>query len=370
MSGSKILRSFSSGVSRVKEMRTRSYLDKWLGSDISGAPSPSVLAPKAQSVKSNDKHLYEPRRTHRSGPPLNSVSAPNHVESGMNLPVLSSSWVVANNHVASALFVEEIEQQLSGVDTAYMLDMANITIESPADALKLVSVLAENENISNSLLGFTNCSELTISLLAGINCALPCLVADKSIGSRSKSFLLSSLAPTPAAAEPTLSRTHSEPSAPTVTAPSTFTYFGAVRSGQQIYSPGSASIIILGNINNGGEVLSDGDIHIYGKLLGRVICGLKGDSSCKIYCRSFEPALVGISDSFIMVEDYMNELAAVTGKPVCVSYHSAVEGGNGSTAALRRTANDSSVTSQVLEPTVRIPMGDAGGYVAFTILPS
>jgi len=295
----------------------------------------------------------------------------------VEVPTMASNWVVAHNHVASTLFVEEIEHQLAkyeGTGRAYMLDLANVTLNDEADALKMLSIVAENDKLSSTLVGFSNCSPHTSMLLSHINCALPCLAPDMSFGSGRKSLLSPASVPL-AAHEDAVSHAAGTPtpapvSAPTTTAVSTFTYFGAVRSGQQVYSPGSASIVILGNVNNGGEVLSDGDIHIYGKLLGRVICGLKGSNNCTIYCRSFEPALVGISDAFIMVEDHMNELRSVIGKPVCVSYHSSNPAKSGHSAALRSTSNDSSSTSQVLKPTVTIPIGDAEGYVAFTILPS
>ena len=45
----------------------------------------------------------------------------------------------------------------------------------------------------------------------------------------------------------------------------------------------------IGNVNHGGEALSDGDLHIYGKLLGRAICGLKGSYASSVYCQYFDP---------------------------------------------------------------------------------
>ena len=95
------------------------------------------------------------------------------------------------------------------------------------------------------------------------------------------------------------------PSTPLATptqVPSSYTYFGAVRSGQQIYSPGVNNLIILGNVNIGGEILCDGDIQIYGKLLGRVMCGLKGSASSTIFCKHFEPTLIGINDAYIVID--------------------------------------------------------------------
>lgn len=372
MNSIRIFRSFSTGGSRMKEMRTRSYLDKWLGNDISGAPSGSVLSPKVPHANRGMEHRHSPHVDSSAAVHVPTISS--NISNSVKLPIMSSKWVVANNNVASVLFVEEIEQQItqSKNGSAYLLDMTNIVIDNEADALKLLSILAENEKLSKSLLGFANCSAHASSLLSCINCALPCLAPDMSLKSASKSLLLSSLAMSSSSSGSYAAQQEEVPitTTPAAAVPAaTFTYFGAVRSGQQVYSPGSASIIILGNVNNGGETLSDGDIHIYGKLLGRVICGLKGNSNSKIYCRSFEPALVGISDSFIMVEDHIDELKEVIGKPVCVSHHSKNSSLlSGQAAALRNTSNDSSSTSQVLEPAVKIPVSK-DSYIAFTILP-
>lgn len=43
-----------------------------------------------------------------------------------------------------------------------------------------------------------------------------------------------------------------------------------MRSGQQVYSEGR-SLVVVGSVNSGAEVLADGDIHIYGALqVGRL----------------------------------------------------------------------------------------------------
>ena len=89
-------------------------------------------------------------------------------------------------------------------------------------------------------------------------------------------------------------------------------YHGTVRSGQQIYADGR-SLVIVGSVNNGAEVLSDGDIHVYGSLLGRAVAGLGGCSEAHIFARSFGASLVGISDAFIAPDDCSN-LQGVEGK--------------------------------------------------------
>jgi len=77
--------------------------------------------------------------------------------------------------------------------------------------------------------------------------------------------------------EITLSSSAASPSIPTpvVEFSSTSTlYHGSVRSGQQVMSAKGQSLVILGSVNSGGEVLSDGDIFVFGKLRGRAFAGL------------------------------------------------------------------------------------------------
>jgi septum site-determining protein MinC len=95
-------------------------------------------------------------------------------------------------------------------------------------------------------------------------------------------------------------------------------YQGTVRSGQQIYAQ-DTGLIILGGVNDGGEVLADGDIHVYGPLSGRVIAGLSEDAKeAKIFIRQFRPSLIGIGDAFIIPDDHP-ELKRFKDKSVVVS---------------------------------------------------
>ena len=41
----------------------------------------------------------------------------------------------------------------------------------------------------------------------------------------------------------------------------TLVHYGAVRSGQQLYAEGG-SLVVVGSVNEGGEVMADGDIHV------------------------------------------------------------------------------------------------------------
>ena len=80
-------------------------------------------------------------------------------------------------------------------------------------------------------------------------------------------------------------------------------YEGHVRSGQQVSSNENGGLIVIGNVSSGGEVVADGDIHVYGKLRGRALAGLAGvEPAGRIYASSFDPELVCINGVFTTVE--------------------------------------------------------------------
>lgn len=67
-----------------------------------------------------------------------------------------------------------------------------------------------------------------------------------------------------------------------------------LRSGERIYAAGG-DLIIVGNVGHGAEVIADGNIHVYGHLLGRAIAGAKGDSAARIFTTYLDPQLVAIA---------------------------------------------------------------------------
>ncbi|MFK7857517.1 MAG: septum site-determining protein MinC [Granulosicoccus sp.] len=84
-----------------------------------------------------------------------------------------------------------------------------------------------------------------------------------------------------------------------------------VRSGQQIYAR-DTDLIIMGQVGPGAEVIADNNIHIYGPLRGRALCGVSGNTSTRIFCSSLEAELVSVAGNFRMLETIPEELR---GKP-------------------------------------------------------
>ena len=80
-------------------------------------------------------------------------------------------------------------------------------------------------------------------------------------------------------------------------------YHGNVRTGQQISAENGRSLIIIGSVHSGGEVMADSDIYVYGKLKGRALAGLNGDDNAKIIASQFDPELICIGNIYTTIDD-------------------------------------------------------------------
>lgn len=67
-----------------------------------------------------------------------------------------------------------------------------------------------------------------------------------------------------------------------------------VRSGQQVVAK-NGDLIVTASVSHGAELLSDGNIHVYGALRGRALAGISGDTEARIFCHSLEAELVSIA---------------------------------------------------------------------------
>lgn len=76
----------------------------------------------------------------------------------------------------------------------------------------------------------------------------------------------------------------------------------SVRSGQQVYAQ-NRSLIVLGNVNSGAEVLADGDIFVLGALKGRALAGIGGNVDTTISCQSFDAELISIAHHFTTCDE-------------------------------------------------------------------
>lgn len=75
-----------------------------------------------------------------------------------------------------------------------------------------------------------------------------------------------------------------------------------IRSGQQVVNR-QGDLVITASVSHGAEVLSEGDIHVYGALRGKALAGMGGDRSARIYCQQLDAELVAIAGFYLLKEE-------------------------------------------------------------------
>lgn len=79
-----------------------------------------------------------------------------------------------------------------------------------------------------------------------------------------------------------------------VAGPSTMVIHKPLRSGQKIYARG-ADLVVLAMVNQGAEVVADGNIHVYAPLRGKAMAGASGNTEARIFSLCLEPELISIA---------------------------------------------------------------------------
>lgn len=67
-----------------------------------------------------------------------------------------------------------------------------------------------------------------------------------------------------------------------------------IRTGQQVYAE-NADLIVTGMVNEGAELIADGNIHVYGPMRGRVLAGASGNTDARIFIHSMQAELVSVA---------------------------------------------------------------------------
>ena len=130
--------------------------------------------------------------------------------------------------------------------------------------------------------------------------------------------------PEPARSSPEQVSAASVPSAPAKTAPikmprptatPTMVIDKPLRSGQKVYARG-CDLVVLAMVNQGAEVVADGNIHVYAPLRGKAMAGASGNVNARIFSLSLEPELISIAGVYRTSENPLP--ANVHGKPAQV----------------------------------------------------
>lgn len=100
-----------------------------------------------------------------------------------------------------------------------------------------------------------------------------------------------------------------------VPGPGTMVVDKPLRSGQKVYARG-ADLIVLAMVNQGAEVVADGNIHVYAPLRGKAMAGARGNTQARIYSLCLEPELISIAGVYRTSENPLPK--DVHGKPAQV----------------------------------------------------
>lgn len=89
-----------------------------------------------------------------------------------------------------------------------------------------------------------------------------------------------------------------------------------LRSGQSLQHLGG-DLVVLGGVNRGADAITDSNLHVYGRGLGRLVAGATGDKDARIFCQRFDPSLVSVAGTYCLHDDIPKEMID---KAVQVSY--------------------------------------------------
>ena len=92
-----------------------------------------------------------------------------------------------------------------------------------------------------------------------------------------------------------------------------------LRSGQKVYAKG-CDLVVLAMVNQGAEVVADGNIHVYATLRGKAMAGASGNTAARIFALSLEPELISIAGVYRTSENKLPD--NVHAKPAQVRLHS------------------------------------------------
>lgn len=84
-----------------------------------------------------------------------------------------------------------------------------------------------------------------------------------------------------------------------------------IRSGQQLVHD-KGDLIVWGSVSAGAEVMASGNIHVYGRLFGKAMAGMKGCKEARIFAGEFAPELVAIAGIYALVEQMPEDIHGQT----------------------------------------------------------
>jgi len=89
-----------------------------------------------------------------------------------------------------------------------------------------------------------------------------------------------------------------------------------LRSGQIVYADEGRDAIALAAVNQGAELIADGNIHVYSSLRGRALAGARGNDQARIFCQRLEADLISIAGVYANADELPKDKL---GKPAQIS---------------------------------------------------
>jgi septum site-determining protein MinC len=214
-------------------------------------------------------------------------------------------------HEANLAVLDDAMRDMTGGDADFFDDEFAVidvgTLDVAADSIDWAGIASLLKSYRLNAVAVRNAApEMEAAILANG------LSLDGSVKPRAE---MSAAVPAPAQTEIDLA-----PAAPTVAAPvaqaapqaaavappaaanRTMIIDTPVRAGQRIYARG-ADLIITAAVNNGAEVIADGNIHIYAPLRGRALAGANGNPLARIFAMRLEAELVSIAGIYRTFEN-------------------------------------------------------------------
>lgn len=75
-----------------------------------------------------------------------------------------------------------------------------------------------------------------------------------------------------------------------------------LRTGQCLIQE-NGDVILNASMNSGSEIISSGNVHIYGSAQGRIIVGASGNPSARIFCYKLNAELISIAGTYCVADD-------------------------------------------------------------------
>ncbi len=89
-----------------------------------------------------------------------------------------------------------------------------------------------------------------------------------------------------------------------IAGPATLVIDKPLRSGQKVYARGG-DLVVLAMVNQGAEVVADGNIHVYAPLRGKAMAGASGNVNARIFSLCLEPELISIAGIYRTSENLL-----------------------------------------------------------------